>query len=273
MNQYSTIFLVSDRTGITVEGLLRTLLTQFEQVTADHVVRPFCDTPEKMARVLEEIATVAERDNAQPLVFSSIADPELRVRLKTAKGQLFDIFDVFLPAISRTLHQKSSTRIGQAHGMGDHAEYDRRVEAVNFALTFDDGSRLKGLEDADLILIGVSRSGKTPTCLYLAMQYRILAANYPLTEDDFLQGRLPEPLRPFRDRLFGLRISPERLHQIREERRPGSHYASLARCRNEVGAAEHLFRLEEIPNIDSTNLSIEELAVEILQQEGVDRLR
>ena len=185
---------------------------------------------------------------------------------------MFDIFDAFLPAISETLHMSSSDRVGQAHGIGDYKDYDRRVEAVNFALSFDDGARLKGLQEADLILIGVSRSGKTPTCLYLAMQYKVLAANYPLTEGDFLDERLPEPLRAYRARLFGLSISPERLHQIREERRPGSSYAGLPQCRKEVAAAESLFRTEHIPFADSTNMSIEELSIEIMQRVGVERV-
>ena len=271
MNEHNTIFLVSDRTGITVEGLVRTLLTQFEQVPAERVMRPFCDTPGKIEQVVAEINAAAEADGSSPLVYSSIVDAGLRDRLRRSRGQVFDIFDAFLPALSEALHVPSSHRVGQTHGIGDYRDYDRRVEAVNFALSFDDGARLKGLEEADLILVGVSRSGKTPTCLYLAMQYKVLAANYPLTEEDFLEGRLPEPLKPCRERLFGLSISPERLHQIREERRPGSRYASLSRCREEVAAAEGLFRSHGIPFVDSTTMSIEELAIEIMQQVGVSR--
>jgi regulator of PEP synthase PpsR (kinase-PPPase family) len=266
-----TLFLVSDRTGITVEGLVRTLLTQFERPPAERVVRPFCDDVDKIERVVAEINAAAEADASPPLVYASIVDPELRKRLKRSRGRVFDIFDVFLPAMSESLHMSSRLRVGHAHGIGDFVDYDRRVEAVNFALSFDDGARIKGLDEADLILIGVSRSGKTPTCLYLAMQYKVLAANYPLTEDDFMQGRLPQPLAGFRNRLFGLSISPERLHQIREERRPGSEYASLSQCRREVTAAESLFQSQDIAYIDSTNLSIEELAIEIMQRVGMSR--
>ena len=122
-----------------------------------------------------------------------------------------------------------------------------------------------------LILMGVSRSGKTPTCLYLAMQYKVLAANYPLTEDDFMEGRLPEPLKPFKEKLFGLSITPERLHQIREERRPGSKYASIDQCRREITAAEALYRQQGIQFVDSTAVSIEELAIAVMQQIGMKR--
>jgi regulator of PEP synthase PpsR (kinase-PPPase family) len=195
----------------------------------------------------------------------------LRALLKESEAQVFDIFDTYLPSLSSALGLRSSGHIGRSHGMGDRIEYDRRVDAVNFALNFDDGSRFKGLANADLILIGVSRSGKTPTCLYLAMQYAVRAANFPLTEDDFLLGRLPEPLREYRHLLFGLTISAERLHRIREERRPGSEYASLRQCRNEIGAAENLYRSNAIPFLDSTAVSIEELAIEIMQRIGVIR--
>jgi len=271
MTKHNTIFLVSDRTGITVEGLVRTLLTQFESMPAERIVRPFCDDVAKIEGVVAEINAAAEADDATPLVYSSIVDPELRERLKRSRGQVFDIFDAFIPALSKTLHMPSSDLVGQAHGIGDYEDYDRRVEAVNFALSYDDGARVKGLDDADLILIGVSRCGKTPTCLYLAMQYKVLAANYPLTEDDYLEGRLPEPLKRHKAQLFGLSISPERLHQIREERRPGSSYVTLAQCRKEISAAENLFRGQGIPFIDSTNMSIEELAIEIMQRVGVER--
>lgn len=263
------IFLVSDRTGITLEGLVRTLLSQYEGVVEEPLVRPFIDNADKIDRVLQEIDRQAGGGGASPIVFCSIADPVLRARLGAAHARVFDIFDTFLPPLSEALGLSSSSRVGQTHGMGDQGDYDRRVEAVNFALSFDDGSRLKGLEQAQLILVGVSRSGKTPTCLYLAMQYRVFVANYPLTEDDFLQGSLPQALRPSRERLFGLSIAPERLRGIREQRRAGSVYASLQQCRKEISAAEALFRAEGIPFVDSTSLSIEELAVAILHQTGL----
>jgi len=271
MTEHSSIFVVSDRTGITVEKLVHTLLTQFDVMPAERIVRPFLDSPAKIAAAVAEINAAADKDDMPPLVYSSIVDKELRDQLKQCRGQVFDIFDEFLPAMSKALHIQSTYHVGRAHGIGNVHDYDARVEAVNFALAFDDGARVRGLDRADLILIGVSRSGKTPTCLYLAMQYKVFAANYPLTEEDFLQGRLPDPLVPHSDRLFGLAITPERLHQIRSERRPGSEYASMAQCRREIAAAENLYRSKRIPFIDSTAMSIEELAVEIMQRAGVER--
>lgn len=270
-NPSRTLFILSDRTGITLEHLVRTLTTQFDTQCCDRMVLPFLDTPAKVEAAVREINRAADQDAAPPVVFSSIVDEQLRARIKESDARVFDIFDTFLPGLSAAIGIPFSGHIGLSHGMGDPMEYDRRVDAVNFALNFDDGSRFHGLADAELILVGVSRSGKTPTCLYLAMQYTVLAANFPLTEDDFMLGKLPEPLREHRDRLFGLTISPERLHRIREERRPGSEYASLAQCRREVSAAEDLFRNNAIPFIDSTAVSIEELAIEIMQRVGVER--
>jgi regulator of PEP synthase PpsR (kinase-PPPase family) len=196
----------------------------------------------------------------------------MRARLKQANAKVFDIFDTYLPALSNAIGIPHSGHVGRSHGMGNQADYDRRVAAVNYALSFDDGSRFKGLERADLILVGVSRTGKTPTCLYLALQYATRAANFPLTEDDFMLGKLPAPLREHRDRLFGLTIAPDRLHRIREERSSGSVYASLSQCRSEVSAAEGLFRSNAIAFADSTAVSIEELAIEIMQRVGVERV-
>jgi regulator of PEP synthase PpsR (kinase-PPPase family) len=266
-----TLFILSDHTGITLEHLVRTLVTQFDDVCCESLVLPFLDSPAKIEAAVDEIDRAAREDDATPIVFSSIVDEGLRARLMGAKAPVFDIFDTFLPGLTQAIGLPSRAHVGRSHGIGDQGRYERRVAAVNFALNFDDGSRLRGLDDADLILIGVSRSGKTPTCLYLAMQYAVHAANFPLTEDDFLIGRLPKALSDYRDRLFGLTISPDRLHRIREERRPGSGYASLPRCRDEVSAAEDLYRNHLIPFSDSTSVSIEELAIEIMQRVGVER--
>jgi len=266
-----TLFIISDRTGITLENLVRTLITQFDDLCCERMVLPFLDTPDKIEAAVVQINASARSDHAAPVVFSSIVDETLRARLKESRAEVFDIFDTYLPALSSAIGIPHSGHVGLSHGMGDQAEYDRRVAAVNYALSFDDGSRFKGLEDADLILIGVSRTGKTPTCLYLALQYAIKAANFPLTEDDFMLGRLPGPLQEHHERLFGLTIAPDRLHRIREERSPGTGYASLSRCRSEVSAAEGLFRGNAIAFADSTAVSIEELAIQIMQRVGVER--
>lgn len=266
-----TLFLISDRTGITVEHMLHTLLTQFDKLECKRVVRPFLDTRKKLQETVAEINAAGKHDGTKPVVFSSIVDPDLRELLHSCHAVVFDLFEMFIDPLSSALGTPAKRRVGLSHGMHDVKAYDHRVDAVNFALNFDDGARFRGLDKADLILVGVSRSGKTPTCLYLAMQYAVMAANYPLTEDDFTKGVLPKELQEHRQRLFGITIAPERLHRIRQERRPGSEYASLGRCHSEVAAAEDMFRKYAIPQIDSTTVSIEELAIEIMQRVGVAR--
>lgn len=270
-NPSRIMFILSDHTGITLEHLVKTLASQFDDMCCERVVLPFLDSPGKIEAALREIDTAAKEDDAPPVVFSSIVDEDLRAQLNTSNAEIFDVFDMFLPRLSKVIGIPSTGHVGRSHGIGNQVEYDRRVDAVNFALNFDDGSRLRGLDEADLILIGVSRCGKTPTCLYLAMQYAVRAANFPLTEDDFLLGRLPGAMREHRQQLFGLTIAPDRLHRVREERRPGSDYASLPTCREEVKAAEDLFRNNAIPFLDSTSVSIEELSIEIMQRVGVER--
>jgi regulator of PEP synthase PpsR (kinase-PPPase family) len=266
-----TVFFLSDRTGITAETLGNALLTQFEGVEFERVSCPYTDTADKLTQVLQQIAAAARRDAGRPLVFSSLVDPALRAQAGASAGVLFDLFDTFIEPLEAELGRRSSHAIGRSHGMGVYSTYKTRIDAVNYTLTHDDGTTLRSYADADLILIGVSRSGKTPTCLYLALHYGINAANYPLTEEDLARHRLPPALVPHRAKLYGLTIDPGRLHQIRSERRPHSPYASPDQCRREVRAAEALFAEEHIAHLDTSAVSIEEIATSILQQRGLVR--
>jgi len=202
----------------------------------------------------------------RPLVFSSILSPDLRATVARANALFVDYFDTFISPLEVELGKKSSGTVGKAHGMTPH--YLSRINAVNFGLTHDDGLG-KHLEQAEIILIGVSRCGKTPTCLYLALQYSLYAANYPLTPDDFESTQLPAPLQPYPAKLFGLTISPERLTQIRQERKPNSDYARIDTCRAEIRQAEALFKKYAIPFLDSSRMSIEEIASSIMHQRGL----
>jgi regulator of PEP synthase PpsR (kinase-PPPase family) len=266
-----TVFLISDRTGITVETLVHTLLTQFDQDLFERVTLPFTDTIEKIHAAVQQINAAALQDGVPPLVFSSLVDAECREGLRRSRGVLFDFFDDFIWRLEEVLGRKSAHAVGRSHGIGNVSAYDERVEAVNFALNYDDGAKLKNLGDADLVLLGVSRSGKTPTCLYLALQFGIRAANYPLTEDDFPSAGLPPALEDHRAMLFGLSIAPERLQQIRLQRRPASDYSSLAQCRREIQWAERLYTEHRIPFVNTTAMSIEEIAAAIMHRSGVKR--
>lgn len=266
-----SVFFLSDRTGITAETLGHSLLTQFEGVTFQKTTLPFLDSTEKAHQAVERINQAAITDNCKPLLFSTLLNKNVRAIIDTSEGLLFDFFDAFINPLEKELGLHSAHAAGRSHGMGVYSDYKARIDAVNFTLGSDDGSTMRDYPDAEVILIGVSRSGKTPTSLYLALQYGIRAANYPITEDDLESAHLPKVLQPYHDRLFGLTIAPERLQQIRSERRPDSTYASIKQCRYEVRAAEAMYRAENIPFVDTSAVSIEEIATTLLQQTGLKR--
>jgi len=270
MTPKRSAFFVSDRTGITAEMLGHSLLTQFDQVEFSETTLPFIDSPEKAEIAVQEIDAAAARDGAKPIIISTLVDAEVIAVLATANALVLDCFQVFIAPLEQELGMRSSHAVGRSHSAVNSA-YFRRIEAVNFSLSYDDGQATKELGQADVVLVGVSRCGKTPTCLYLALQYGVRAANYPLIPEDFGNMRLPSQLRPWRHKLFGLTILPDRLHQIRSERRPGSKYADLSNCVSEVREAETLMRSEAIRYLDTTHRSIEELASTILHQANLQR--
>ena len=147
----------------------------------------------------------------------------------------------------------------------------KRIEATNYALSNDDGGITKHYDKADIILLGISRSGKTPTCLYMALQYGIYAANFPLTEEDLENSMIPESLKPHRKKLFGLTISAERLRQIRKEQRAIGNYASIKQISYDIREAEKLYIKNSIKFVDTSELSIEEISGKILEKTGVQR--
>ncbi|WP_274570997.1 pyruvate, water dikinase regulatory protein [Neisseria leonii] len=258
-------FFISDRTGLTSESMGEALLEQFRDVQFKRATYPFVDTPEKARAMVQIIEKTAQQTALRPLVFSSIVDEEIRSIIKSSPGLHLSFFDAFLGQLEDELGIQARHTAGGRHGIGDTERYDARMEAVNFSLNHDDGISDKDLQKADVILIGVSRSGKTPTCLYLALQYGIRAANYPLTPDDLDNPGLPPMLRNHLNKLYGLTIQPDRLAEIRQERRPDSHYASLATCKREVAEAQAMFRRFNIPFTNTTQKSVEELAVSIMQ--------
>ena len=268
-----SVFFVSDGTGITAETFGNSVLAQFD-VKPRHVRRPFIDTVAKAIVVLREIEDCARVEGVRPIVFITLVDDEVR-RVMTGpecKGLVLDMIRTFVEPLEAEFGIKSSHRVGRFTDATKSEEYKDRIEAINFSLAHDDGQSSRNLDAADVILIGVSRSGKTPTSLYLAMQHGVKAANCPLIPEDFERGRLPMALVTHKAKCFGLTIDPERLSQIRNERRPGSKYASLANCRYEVGSAESMMRREGIGWLSSTHKSIEEIATTILRDIRPDRL-
>jgi regulator of PEP synthase PpsR (kinase-PPPase family) len=271
MTQRRTVFFVSDGTGITAQMLGHSLLTQFEGVEFNQVTLPFVDSPEKAEECLARIRAESENGNGQPIVFSTLVNQEMRQVVRAAPALFVDFFETFIDPLEAGLGLKSSHTVGRSHSAMDKKEYQQRIEAINFAMAHDDGASHRELGQADVILIGVSRSGKTPTSLYLAMQFGVKAGNYPLIPEDFHRMKLPEALRQDKSRLYGLTIAPERLHEIRKERRPNSRYAELDNCRYEVEEAESMMRREGIRSINSTSKSIEEIATTILRELRIKR--
>ncbi len=260
-----TVYFVSDGTGITAETFGNAILAQFDLGTR-HVRLPFVDDIDKADQAIAKINHTAQIEGRRPIVFTTIVDKEVLATFRdTCKGRLLDMFGMFVQPLEEEFGQKSLHRVGRFKDIRQSQSYQNRIEAINYSLAHDDGQSHKDLASAEVILVGVSRSGKTPTSLYLAMQHGIKAANYPLIPEDFERGQLPPALLPHLKKIFGLTIEAERLSQIRNERRPNSRYADLANCRHEVHEAERMMRLHGLPYLSTTSKSIEEIASTVLQ--------
>lgn len=269
MTKHRTAFFISDRTGITAENLGRSLLSQFEGIEFHRVRLPFVDSPEKARDAVVKINDCAQSEGQRPLVFSTLIQPALRNIVEQSDALILDLFEMFVTPLENELGQASSHAVGRSHAAG--LNYNARMDAVNYALNHDDGGISRELNRAEIVLVGVSRCGKTPTSLYLALQFGIYAANYPLVPEDFAESDLPSALKTMRSKLQGLTIRPERLQQIRTERSPNSRYASLENCQLEVKQAETLMQQFNIPYLDVTSMSVEEIATTILHQRGMKR--
>ena len=267
-----TVFFISDGTGITAETFGNAILAQFE-MRPRHVRLPFIDSVDKAHQAVRQINHTAEVEGRRPIVFTTLVNEDvLGVIQQGCKGLLLDMFGTFVNPLEQELGITSNHRIGRFSDVSKSQEYHDRIEAINFSLAHDDGQLNRDLELSDVILIGVSRSGKTPTSLYLAMQYGLKAANYPLIPEDFDRKQLPPALVPHVKKIFGLTIQPDRLSDIRNERRPNSRYASLDNCRHEVNEAEAMMRRSGIRWLSTTTKSIEEIATTILQEIRPERL-
>jgi len=266
-----TAFFISDGTGITAETFGNSLLSQFDGIEFKKVIIPYVSTTAAAHAAVKQINAAFIEDGDSPVVFDTIINQEIRQVIADCNGFMMDIFGSFLKPLENTLGVASSYAVGQSRSIVDSDAYTVRMEAVHFALDNDDGARTRAYDQADVILIGVSRSGKTPACLYLGLQFGINAANYPLTEDDLDDLQLPKSLKPFRDKLFGLTIDPERLSAIRTERKSNSRYASSAQCHSEVRGAEAIYNRFGIPNLNSTHASVEEISTRILAATGIER--
>ena len=266
-----SVFFVSDGTAITAETLGHSLLAQFPNVDFDIHSIPYISSEEAATNVVAEINLRAQQDGQKPLVFDTLVDPYVRDIINTANAINLDVFEGLISKLSEELGTPPTTLVGQTHAVTDSESYKARIDAVHFALDNDDGARTRHYDKADLILIGVSRSGKTPTSIYLSLQFGIRVANYPLTEEDLDDNRLPAVLRAHKQKLFGLMIDAERLVAIRSERKANSRYASFSQCQMELRAIEGIYISEGIKYLNVSEMSIEEISTRVLQMTGLKR--
>ena len=234
-----TVFFVSESTGITAETLGHSLLSQFDTIDFEQVYMPYINTDLRATALTQRMQEAADRDGARPIVFATMLNNEIRDILKSGNCYYMELFESFIDPLSAELGVPPSRKAGQSHAITKPNFYTKRIEAINFAMANDDGIRPDNFHRADVVLTGVSRSGKTPTCLYLAMHYGLRSANYPITEEDFERGDVPQLVWDCRHKLFALIIDPQRLQLIREERRPNSPYSSLARCQDDIRQAQN----------------------------------
>src|SRR5260370_6204969 len=269
--RHRTVFFASEGPGITAEMLGHSLLTQFDGIRFHQTTVPFIDSGEKAKVCVSRINEASAAGNGRPVVFTTLVNAEIRETIRKANAFVLDFFESFLDPLAAEFGAKSTHTIRRSHSARDEKGYTHRIEAINFALAHDDGASSRGIDQADVILVGVSRSGKTPTSLYLSLQFGIRAANCPLIPEDFDRMSLPTALQAYRRKLYGLSIAPERLREIRNERRPNSKYADLENCRYEVQQAEKLMSREGIRWANSTTKSIEEIATTIMHAFKLER--
>jgi regulator of PEP synthase PpsR (kinase-PPPase family) len=263
------VFLISDGTGITVESYTNSLLSQFPSIDFIFHSFPYVESATQIDDIVLKINSYYQHYQEKPIVFLTMVNSSMLQPLYTTQAHVFDLYNPLIDELENILKSKSIDAIGRAHGFISSSRYDQRIDAINYALATDDGLSEKNYNSADIILIGVSRCGKTPSCLYMALQFGIYAANFPITEESLDAHQLPSILSQFKSKLFGLTISPKRLQQIRQERRPHSQYASLEQCQYEVKQVESLYKSQNIPYLDSTCYSIEEISTRIINQMNI----
>jgi hypothetical protein len=258
------IYYISDRTAITSEAFGKTLVSQFKEVRIEEITHRFVDNAEKARKVADEINAVSKTEANLPVVFSTLVNESVRNVIQNTHCHFFDLFNLIVPELERVFKTTATYSLGLAHGSAHDASYEQRMDAVNFSLVHDDGVGIDHYDKAEIILTGVSRTGKTPTCLYLAMHYGIYAANYPLTEENFKNDEVPQELKKHKSRVFALTIKADRLQKIRDARMPNTTYSSLGQCQSDIRKAEDLFRKLSIPVLDVTASSVEEIATTVL---------
>jgi len=255
------VYFISDGTGLSTEQLGKSILIQFPNINFEYKTIPFVNT-------LKKAQSIAKKINKEPssMVFSTLIYDEL--------NEQFDCGDFFyINFLKQTIDQieavkkfKSVPTMGLDYRLGEADHYEQRISAMDFTISSDDGNNVERYNNADIIIIGVSRTGKTPVSIYLALINGLSVANYPLVDLELESQSLPKSLQQYKNKLYGLTITPKRLQEIREKRRSTGKYASPHQVQAEIRYSESLFNKYSIPYIDTTSISVEEIATSIRTQ-------
>jgi len=260
------IYYVSDSTGILATNLGQALICQFPEVNFHEEKFPFIKTEEEAQKTINYI--VKQSSGRFPIIFSTLMDPKIRDIFDHPQVEFFDVCGTFLERLEGALEAKALRVPGFSRQI-DFIDMANRVEAINYTLNHDDGTKLSEYDEADVILVGVSRSGKTPVSVYLSTHMGLKSANYPLTERDLDSYSIPKSLRENKKKVVGLTTKPELLESIRQKRYPNSKYAKRSTCIHELQQAQQIFLRNQLPVIDTSGKSIEELATQISQEIGL----
>ncbi len=259
---YFHVHLVSDSTGETLNAMARAVCARFDNVLPIEHIYALVRSPRQLERALTDI------EGSPGVVIHTIVDDALRAALEEGCRKLdmmcIPALDPLVSALSRYLGASISRRVGAQHNLDN--DYFNRMDALNYAIGHDDGQGGQDLDSADVVLVGVSRTSKTPTCIYLAHR-GVRAANVPLVPD----RPIPEKLLNLKNALIvGLTVSPDRLIQIRRNRLlslkedRASSYTDTDAVRDEIVQARRLYERQGWPVIDVTRRSVEETAAAVL---------
>lgn len=267
------VFFVSDRTGLTAETYGRNLLAQFPQLEFETFTLAFVSSERKARHAVELIDQAMQVSGLQPIVFSSLVESAEQDVINASRGMVVDLFNTFLGPLEACLGMPSAHTQGISKSVFAQSAYQQRLDAIDYSLAHDDGVRPDQYQEADVILVGVSRCGKTPTSLYLALNFSLKVANYPLTDEDLEGEELPRSLALQTGKMVALTIDAQALSKIRLKRRPGSRYGSLDKCRRETAIAMAMYQRARLPMFETTDTSIEEVASFVVKTLGLGRER
>lgn len=257
------IYYISDSTAILVKNLGHSLICQFPEINFIEEKFPFVNSVKEAQKVLAHI--LKRSGGRQPIVFSTIMNEDVRNVFNNSEIEFIDAYGHFLTRLEDCL-EATALRVAGYYRTTTEVDLAKRAENINFSLEHDDGTGLDGYPAADVILLGISRTGKTPISVYLATQMGLKAANFPLIDKYLTEYRLPDQIVRSKHKAVGLTTTPELLSSIRERRLPGSNYARLSTCLEEMDQADKIYKKYKIPTISSAGKSIEEIATQVSQE-------